>query len=436
MMTKFHFTPDRLRKAECPAGKRQQLYWDDDPKSLGLRVTIGGAKAYIFQFRLYGRTGRVTIGAFDAWTIADARAEARRLQVLVDSGVDPREEKADRLEAVQAARTEQDRQAITLGELWPQYLEANQGRWSASHVKDHAKVMQAPGLPRQRSSEKTKAGPLYSLAATRLVDLTPTLLEQWVERESRSRPTVTAKAFRLLRAFLHWCEEQTELSGLVDPDKLLARRVRRAVASPKANTDCLQREMLADWFKGVHQSAGLVVAVYLEGLLLTGSRREELAQLRWDDVDFRWRSLTIRDKVEGQRVIPLPPYLAHRLNALPRRNEFVFSSPTSKSGRLADVYRAHQRALEVAGLPHLTLHGLRRSFGTLAEWVECPVGIVAQIQGHKPSAIAEKHYRQRPLDLLRVWHAKIEGWMLAQAGIEQPSESASLQKLQVVESGR
>ena len=37
--------------------------------------------------------------------------------------------------------------------------------------------------------------------------------------------------------------------------------------------------------------------------------------------------------------------------------------------------------------------------------------------GHKPSATAEKHYKVRPLDLLRMWHTKIEVWMLAQANI-------------------
>ena len=66
----------------------------------------------------------------------------------------------------------------------------------------------------------------------------------------------------------------------------------------------------------------------------------------------------------------------------------------------------------------LTFHGLRRSFGTLAEWVECPAGVVAQIQGHKPSATAEKHYRARPLDLLRLWHCRIEAWILSEAGVE------------------
>lgn len=47
-----------------------------------------------------------------------------------------------------------------------------------------------------------------------------------------------------------------------------------------------------------------------------------------------------------------------------------------------------------------------------------PSGISAQIMGHKPSALAEKHYRRRPLDLLRKWHDLIENWILEQAGIE------------------
>jgi hypothetical protein len=42
---------------------------------------------------------------------------------------------------------------------------------------------------------------------------------------------------------------------------------------------------------------------------------------------------------------------------------------------------------------------------------------VAQIQGHKPSATAEKHYTIRPLELLRVHHENIEAWILEQAGI-------------------
>jgi len=72
----------------------------------------------------------------------------------------------------------------------------------------------------------------------------------------------------------------------------------------------------------------------------------------------------------------------------------------------------------------LTLHGLRRSFSSLTEWLETPAGVVAQIQGHKPSATAEKHYKVRPLELLRVHHEKIEAWILEQAGIVFDAKAA------------
>ena len=77
----------------------------------------------------------------------------------------------------------------------------------------------------------------------------------------------------------------------------------------------------------------------------------------------------------------------------------------------------HATACVVAGIDGLTSHGLRRSFKSLTEWLEVPVGVVAQMQGHKPSATAEKHYTVRPLDLLRVHHEKFEAWILQQAGV-------------------
>jgi integrase len=99
------------------------------------------------------------------------------------------------------------------------------------------------------------------------------------------------------------------------------------------------------------------------------------------------------------------------------KSQWVFASNPSEDGKIAEPGIAHSKALAGAELPHVTLHGLRRSFGTLAEWVEVPVGVVAQIQRHKRSPIAEKHYRRRPIDLLRMWHTRIEAWILEQAGI-------------------
>ncbi len=253
-------------------------------------------------------------------------------------------------------------------------------------------------------------------------------MAKWLATETKHRPTQAALAFRLLRAFLNWCSEQPEYAHIASPDACGRKVSREHVAKKQAKTDCLQKEQLLSWFENVRKIGSPIVSAYLQGLLLTGARREELAGVQWQDVDFQWNSITIRDKVEGQRTIPLTPYMAHLLATLPRRNQWVFSSPRkdSKTGRMGDPRAPHVAALQAAGLPHISLHGLRRSFGTLCEWVETPVGISAQIMGHKPSATAEKHYRQRPIDLLRMWHTKIEAWILEQAGIEFKQEQEGL----------
>jgi len=62
----------------------------------------------------------------------------------------------------------------------------------------------------------------------------------------------------------------------------------------------------------------------------------------------------------------LTPYLCSLINALPRRNPWVFSSPTAADGKLAEPRIAHNKALDVSGLDHVTLHGLRRTFASLA----------------------------------------------------------------------
>lgn len=115
--------------------------------------------------------------------------------------------------------------------------------------------------------------------------------------------------------------------------------------------------------------------------------------------------------------MPPTPFLADLLAQLPRCNEWIFSSASSASGRIHEPRIPHNRVLSVAGLNHVTLHGLRRTCASLAEWVEMPRGVVAQIMGHAPNATAERQYINRPLDLLAVWHSKYEAWILLQAGI-------------------
>ena len=421
-----NFTAGRVAEFTCPAGKQQAIYWDGKQPGLGLRVTASGARAYVFEAWCQGRTVRVTIGSPAAWTIDAARKEAARLKVLVDSGTNPAEQRREQDEAKAAARvqaeTVQQRQALTVGEVWTAYMEERRTHWGERHYLDNARIVQPSGKPSKRRGDRSKArvaAPLAGFMPLPLAKLDAATIEAWAAREGSTRPTSARLAWRLLRAFLTWCAEHPRYAGIVQtPNPAKTKRTREALGKPGTKSDVLTREQLPAWFAHVRQIQNPAIAAALQIMLLTGARPGEVLSLRWDDINTQWKSITIRDKVEGERMIPLTPYVAQLLACLPRRNAWVFSSATSASGQMSRPQTPHASACKAAGLDNLTLHGLRRSFSTLTEWLEIPAGPVAQIMGHKPSATAERHYKVRPLDLLRVHHERIEAWILEQAGID------------------
>lgn len=421
-------TFERLRKFELTDGKSQEFLWDSDVTMLACRATRG-TKAFIFQSVFLGKTLRMTIGKISDWKIDDARSEARRLQTLIDTGIDPRIAKAEKIAAVESKQAESRRGKVMFSAAWEEYLmELKTGisaktkrPYSPRYLADHIRLSDRGGNMRKVGSGLTIAAPLAFFLDLPLSEISPVLITEWLSRERQTRPTVTSNAYRALRTFLKWVNDHKLYQGIIPSDVAQDRNVRKMVpVSVSKADDCLQKEQLKGWFTEVRRLSNPVISTYLQVLLLTGARREEIAYLRWSDIDFKWSSMRIKDKVDGERTIPLTPYvsdilskLAELSNACTDTDNWVFCSD-SKSGRIVEPRKAHNRALSQANLPHISLHGLRRSFGTLAEWVEVPTGIVAQIMGHKPSALAEKHYRRRPLDLLRKWHVKIENWILEQ----------------------
>lgn len=447
-MARVKLTSGRIATLTLPDGVDQAFLWDAEVAQLAVRVTVG-AKSYIFQSRMHGRSLRVTIGDTADWGIDAARKEARSLQMLIDQGIDPRDQKAQQREKAEEKRRELTRCKVTVAEAWQAYIAVRKHKWSDRHLADHETSADAGGRKVLRGKGLTSPGTLASLMPLKLSEIDADSIRAWISTEAAHRPTRADLAFRLLRAFFSWCETVPEYKGIVAAEATSNRIAKDVLPKKAVKTDCLQREQLKAWFAAVRAIPNPTIATYLQILLLTGARRESLAALKWDDVDFRWNSLTIRDKeesrggVDGTRTIPLTPYVATLLSDLKRRNEtpppqhrilhgkkiendlvnwkpspWVFTSKTAASGRLQDPTQQHYKATATAAIDGLTLHGLRRSFSTLTEWIEVPTGVVAQIMGHKPSATAEKHYKQRPLDLLRSWHVKIEAWILEQAGIK------------------
>jgi integrase len=459
-------TVGTIERLACPPGKAQAFLRDAKGNGLRVRVTTSGKKTFVFEQSLKNTTIRRTIGEVGAWTIDAARAEAKRLSVLLDKGTDPREldreqaevkaaAAAEKAEQGAAAAAEQVAQSLTAREVWDRYVAERRPHWGDKHHADHLSMANPGGDPRKRGKGTTKHGVLAPLLAMRLLDLDAKTIEAWATKESKTRPARVRLGLRHLKAFFNWAAAESDLSDKVDPAAASAKKARVAAGKPKPKKDVIERGQLSAWFAAVRGIHNPVISAYLQTLLLTGARPGEVLELRWCDLNTQWMSIAIRDKVEGERQIPLTPFVWSLLSALPRRNEWLFSGgrallmteanihrrrlkrtaqgaakpaievlPSSASGRLVEPGIAHRQACAVAGLQGLTLHGLRRSFKSLTEWMEIPAGVVAQLMGHKPSATAEKHYTIRPLDLLRVHHECIEAWVLEQAGVPFDSKAA------------
>lgn len=420
--TRISLTAGRIKELECPPDKGQLLVWDTNTPALAVRVTKSGRKAFVFESRLDGKTLRITIGDVKTWAIGDARTEASRLKAIVDTGHDPREQKRQLQAEREAAKAKQEAEAVTVAEVWQAYIKARETQWGEHHKRDHERLARSPST--SKAGKPTNAGPLHFFMGKRLAELTPEMIEEWAENEGQTRPTAARLSYRLLRAFLTWCARQAAYKALLTDNPATNSEAREKLGTPKAKKDVLLREQLPAFFEAAQNLTNPAISAYIQTMLLTGARPSELLALKWDDMNGKARSLTIRDKDEskggqdGTRTIPLTPYVHHLLVGLPRRTEWVFSSDTLNQpispphNRLADVAR-------IAGIDEITFHGLRRSFSSLSEWLETmPIGVIAQIQGHKPSATVEKHYIIRPLDLLRLHAERFEAWILEQAGIQ------------------
>lgn len=403
-MPKTSLTAQRIRIHKCPPERAQAFLWDASTPGLGVRVTPKGEPTFVYQGNFGGKSIRLKIGSPKSWSIAEAQARSRELRRLIDQGIDPRQHLKKLRNANQNERW---REHVSARGAWQEYLASRKPFWGARHYADH----EALSRNLVHKNKRYQDGILTPLLSMPIASIDRKVLEAWAKTNSKNRPTVTRLAWRCLKAFLNWSMQQEAYAKVFDGvNPANNQSLKEILGHPNAKQDAIQLQQLPSWFAAVKNLQNPVARAYLQTLLLTGGRPSEILNIRWVDVDFKWRQMTIGDKYEGRRTIPLTQYVASLMSDLPKTSEWVFTGRKNRpyTGTIAAINQV-SNSTQIAGL---TRNGVRRSFRTLSEWIESPVGVVAQIMGHKPSAIAEKHYTVRPIDLLRHHHQKIEDWIL------------------------
>ena len=118
-------------------------------------------------------------------------------------------------------------------------------------------------------------------------------------------------------------------------------------------------------------------------LMLTGCRRNEIVELRWEDVDLEAGELRLADGKTGARLVPLSAPAVTVLSVLPRVEDSPWVIPGGKPGRhLADLQPPWERVRERAGLEEVRTHDLRHSFASRALALGESLPMIGKLLGH------------------------------------------------------
>lgn len=406
---KTKLTTAKIDKLE-PSDK-QYLVWDEKYTGLGVLVSPKGARSFVYQGRVGGKQKRITLGKYPLMSYQDAIEKASEISKQMTAGIDPSRQKAEQLAKNAEFEQNKTKNSITFGQAFIDYFTVKKGDWSENYIKDHINSAKP-----YMSDKPCKDGCLAYIWHTPLSRLTPDFIEQWIRHENQTRKTRMAIAYRIYRAFVNWANERETYKDIIPTKSATAKIVSSAVAKTGRHKHSLQRSQLPLWFQTVEQIHA-THATALICMLLNGSRPNEMLSLKWENVDFDWKTITIIDKVDQwERTIPLTPYTEYLIRQMPRHSDYIFTA--NKSGSHTELGKTYRTAIANAGLPPLPPKAMRKSFSNLSEWVSVPHGVVKQIMGHRPSATDEKHYKDRPIDLLRHWHIIIEQFILTEAEID------------------
>ena len=104
-------------------------------------------------------------------------------------------------------------------------------------------------------------------------------------------------------------------------------------------------------------------------LILTGCRRSEILDLRWDDVDRTAGELRLRDAKTGPRMVPMTAAALDVLDAIPRSPGNPWVIPAKKEGgRLLNLHHHWQAVRAQAELNDVRIHDLGHSCATYGDF--------------------------------------------------------------------
>ncbi len=118
--------------------------------------------------------------------------------------------------------------------------------------------------------------------------------------------------------------------------------------------------------------------------LNTGMRKEEILSLRWKDVDFRTRTISVLDTKNGEsREIPINDLVHESLLAMRRLPDSPWVFCKENGERYGNVRKSFEGAKKRAGIVDFRFHDLRHTFASHLVMAGVDLKTVQELLGHK-----------------------------------------------------
>jgi integrase len=344
----------------------------DSTPGLYLQLQPSGHRSWAVRYRWRGKPSKLTIGAWPAVSLADARVAATRAREAVAKGMDPAAAKADSKIKADAAR------ADTVTAICERYL--------TLEGKKLRTVDQRVSTLRRLVYPALGAMPIETVKRSDIVRLLDKI-------ETGSGPRMADVTLATLRRIFHWHETRTDefrspiIRGMGSRQNTVEHRRSRVL------DDSEIRKLWAATADGSAFPSLVRLA------LLTSARRNELAGMKRDEIDDGiWTLPAARSKTKTEVVRPLSAAALAVLDGLPHIDGCPYPF-TSNGVTPINNFSDPKRKLDAAsGVTGWRLHDLRRTARSLLSRAGVHSDVAEKCLGHSRGDIIERYDQHKYID--------------------------------------
>lgn len=354
------------------AKEKHYFVWDTEVKGFGCQILKGGKKTYAFYYHspLTRKKAYIKIGCHGNITVDFARNKAKALSAAVASGIDPREQKKEKLI--------EERQSLLFEEFFEIFKE--------KHI---TKEYKGKGTKNNLNISKLHILPWFS--KKKLEEITPRDIRQFLDALSHI-PRTANRCVSLLSVAFGKAIEWEYIPSKANPCAGVRKYKENIKQRFLSNLELKKLEdSLAQQEKEQPESSNLVNAIRM--LLYTGCREGEILNLKWDNIHHNDCYIYLDDTKGGESARPLNQKAISVLESMKPKEEnpYIFYGKVPGKPLAKTNGETWKKILKRAGIKNFRIHDLRHSFASFALKQKVDLYTVSKLLGHKNIATTTRY---------------------------------------------